>query len=302
MARLEATLDLRCLLAGSTVMNVDPYGEREVPFHVLLEGECQLELSGTLYPMRAGDVFIIPSGERHRIITGGGGTTVQTRKREGSTFGLVTSDTDAEGNNPVIDLFCGHYKVSAGSGSLLFGSLPTPTQASLFASEEGASTLTQLSSLMRAEAERDGPGSAAILSAFCTVLIALVLRTSPDGGGRDQLWTAVADPRMGRVVWEIVQRPGDDWSVERLCRMTNFSRATFYRRFRAVTGMTFVEFLTKARLMRAADELVGSDATVARVAALVGYRSESAFTRVFAAAMGQTPARFRRSQSETAKG
>ena len=297
MARLEASLDKRCLLAGSTTMAIDPNAEREVPFHVLLEGECDLEVGGRLHHMQAGDVVIIPSGQRHRIITGGLDAHSGTRERQQSSYDLIMSD-GREDDPPVIDLFCGHYRVGAGAGSILFGSLPTPTQASLSASGDGdgAATLARLSALLRAEADVDGAGSSAIMSALCTVLIALVLRTGTDAGGRARLWTAVADERMSRVVQEVLANPGEEWSVERMSASALVSRATFFRRFQAATGMTFGRFLVRARLMHAADLLIDGDASVAQIASQVGYRSESAFTRAFRDEVGQTPARFRREQ------
>jgi AraC family transcriptional activator of mtrCDE len=55
-------------------------------------------------------------------------------------------------------------------------------------------------------------------------------------------------------------------------------------------------FLVKTRLMAAADLLKSSDATVATIAAEVGYQSESAFSRAFRTEFGTTPARLRRDQ------
>jgi AraC family transcriptional activator of mtrCDE len=49
--------------------------------------------------------------------------------------------------------------------------------------------------------------------------------------------------------------------------------------------------------MTAAELLLTTDAKVATVAAQVGYRSESAFSRSFRAAIGTTPARFRRASA-----
>ncbi len=72
------------------------------------------------------------------------------------------------------------------------------------------------------------------------------------------------------------------------------SRATFIRRFGRSTGMTVGAFLTQARLMTAAELLATTDSTVATIAAQVGYRSESAFSRSFREANGTTPGRFRR--------
>lgn len=292
MARLDASLDRRCRLGGSTRMEVASEGPLAVPFHVLLEGSCTLEVGGELYPMRAGDVVVIPSNAGHRILTAGAGAMQGTTERAGESIVFTASADAAE---PVIDLFCGHYTVSPGAGAILFGSLPTPTVAPLFDSEPGRATLVRLSELMRAEAERDADGSAAIMSAFCTVLIALVLRTVGGPGARAGAWTAVPDPNVSAAIRRVLARPGDDWSISALSSQAAMSRATFIRRFQAATGMTFGSFLTRARLMTAADLLVDSGWTVSAVAAHVGYRSESAFTRAFRAAVGETPARFRRS-------
>ena len=296
MARLEATLDKRCLLAGSTEMEVAGGPPRDIPFHVLLEGECDLEVAGALHHMTAGDVVIIPSGGRHRIITAGSGSARSIAERPGATFSLTTS---AAGGEPVIDLFCGHYTIGAGAGAILFGSLPTPTQVSMFRSEDSRAELVRLSESMRAEADRDGAGSAAIMSAFCTVLIAMVLRTNSAVSTHGRIWTAVADSSLTGVIQDVLARPGDRWTIERLSARTSMSRATFIRRFQAATGMTFGQFVTRARLMTAADLLAGSDLGVAAVAAEVGYRSESAFTRAFRSETGQTPARFRRAHQES---
>lgn len=295
MARLEATLDTRCLLGGSTQMEPLPRAPREIPFHVLLEGECILEVDGTLHPMTAGDVVIITTGSPHRILTAGTGPTRSTIKRRGNTFAVTTSDDDGE---PVIDLFCGHYTISAGAGAILFGSLPAPTHVSLFQSQGGHVTLTRLSELLRSEAERDGAGTAAIMSALCTMLIALVLRTSGTSDPHARLWTAVAEPRLSRIIQLILARPEERWSIERLSAEAAMSRATFIRHFRVATGMTFGQFLVRARLMTAADMLTNSDRNIAAIAAQVGYKSESAFTRAFRAATGETPSRFRRSQRD----
>lgn len=297
MARLDASLDRRCRLGGSTSMEVASEGARSVPFHVLLEGECTLEVGGELHPMKAGDVAVIPSNAGHRILTAGGGPARGTTERRGESISFTAS---SDGGPPVIDLFCGHYSVSPGAGAILFGSLPTPTVASLFDSEAGRSTLVRLSELMRAEAERDSDGSAAIMSAFCTVLIALVLRTAGGPSTRIGAWTAVPDVQVSAAIRQVLARPGDAWSIAALSRQGAMSRATFIRRFQAATGMTFGAFLTRARLMTAADLLVGSGWTVSAVAAHVGYRSESAFTRAFRTAVGETPARFRRSHATAA--
>jgi AraC-like DNA-binding protein len=295
MARLGAALDKRCLLGAGTRMDVPPYAELEAPFHVLLEGECRLQAGAVLLDLRPGDVVMIPSGAPHRVITSGGDSLQGIADTEGDVF--MTSHSE-HGGEPVIDLFCGHYTFDAGAGSLLFGSLPDPVHVSFGQSAEGDEVLRMLSALMRGEARREGEGTAAILSALCTVLLAMVLRTSPGDLTSATLWTASADGRIASAVEGMLSEPGADWTIERLSRAAAMSRATFLRHFTQDTGMTVGAFLARARLMAAAELLVTTEATVAAVAGQVGYHSESAFSRAFRAELGTTPARFRRESKQ----
>jgi AraC family transcriptional activator of mtrCDE len=294
LARLGAVLDKRCLLGGSTRMEISARGEREATFHVLLTGTCTLQVGTVRLELGPGDVVLIPSGRPHRVITSGSGPVTGTVETPGDAFVTTRS---AERDDTVIDLFCGHYTFGAGAGALLFGSLPEPVHVSFGQSAESDDVLRMLSVLMRGEAEQERDGTAAILSALCTVLLAMVLRSSRGVHTSATLWTAAGDDRIARAIEQVLLDPGGDWSIDRLSRTAAMSRATFLRHFTRSTGMTVGGFLGQARLMTAAELLLTTDATVATVAARVGYRSESAFSRSFRAATGTTPARFRRASA-----
>lgn len=288
MARPEATLDRRCLLSPVTHMRV-VYEGRVAPFHILLEGACEVRVGNTVIEMRAGDVVIIPSGAHHQITTPGDGAPQGTVESRGSAF-ITTRSEHGEG---VVDLLCGHFAYEAGAGALLFQSLPDPLHVA-FARRDGADgTIRSLSGLLRDEAEREEQGTAAILSALCSVILAMALRTSPESHGAT-LWTAAGDQGIASAVERMVADPGGDWSIERLSRSSSMSRATFLRRFVRSTGVTVGVFLARTRMMAASNLLLTDTGTVADIAARVGYNSESAFGRAFRAATGQTPARFRR--------
>lgn len=292
MARLKATLDKRCLLGPATTMDVSGRGELEAPFHVLLDGECRLHVGDTVLAMRPGDVVVLPSGAPHRIITSGRGKRQGTVETEGAAFGTIRSDrTDSS----EVDLFCGHYTFDASPGALLLRSLPPSIHVSFGQSDD---VLRMLSTLMRGEAQREGDGTAAILAALCTVLLAMVLRTAKGTTTANTLWTAVADQRIAEVVRTVLDEPGADWTIDRLSRTAAMSRASFQRHFARDTGMTVGVFLTRTRLMTAAERLTTSDATIATIAAEVGYQSESAFSRAFRAEFGTTPARLRRDRRQ----
>ncbi|WP_329423481.1 AraC family transcriptional regulator [Streptosporangium sp. NBC_01495] len=290
LARAQATLDRRCLLAGATLMDMPAQGEGKAPFHVLLDGACTLELPDRRVELRPGDVALLPRGTPHRVRTTGSGRTQGVVETLGGAFSTVRSRT-GEG---VIDLFCGYYSFGPGAGAMLFRSLPDPLRVSFAESGEVEEIVRMLSAIMRREARNDGPGTAAILSALCDALLAMVLRKSSGRLAETALWTAAHDERIRAVIDEVLRDPGADWPIARLTRVAAMSRATFIRHFSRDTGMTVGAFLTHIRLMTAAELLVDTDRTIASVAADVGYRSESAFSRAFRLATGSTPARFRR--------
>jgi AraC-like DNA-binding protein len=297
MARLEARLDKRCLLSGSTRMDVAAHGAKEAPFHVLLEGTCQLEVGPKLLTLHAGDVVVIPRGGPHRVTTVGAQNEGGITEASGEAFTTTRSEN---GGPAVIDLFCGHFTFGAGAGTILFQSLPEPLHVSFGQSTDTDEVLRMLSVLMRREAQHEGDGTAAILSALCTALLAMMLRTARGPATDASLWTAVADDQIGRAISRILEDPGADWTIERLSRDAAMSRATFIRRFGRSAGMTIGKFLAQIRLMSASELLLTTDSTVATVAAQVGYQSESAFSRAFRVAMGESPARFRRASSKAA--
>ncbi|MGH3377351.1 MAG: AraC family transcriptional regulator [Actinoallomurus sp.] len=293
MARLQASLDKRCLLAATTVMAVPAHGEGEAPFHVLLDGICTLELPGRRIELRPGDVILLPQGAPHWIRTAGDGRTQGVVETPGETFATVHSPA----GDQTIDLFCGHYSYGSGAGAMLFRSLPDPLHVSFAETGEATEVVRMLSTIMRREAQNDGPGTAAILSYLCNALLAMVLRKSNHRPADAALWTAADDERIRVVIDALLREPGVNWSIARLARLTGMSRATFVRHFSHRTGMTVGTFLTHVRMMIAADLLTETDRTVATVAAEVGYHSESAFSRAFRLASGSTPARFRRNMA-----
>ncbi|MBB4683972.1 AraC family transcriptional regulator [Amycolatopsis jiangsuensis] len=298
MAQLEARLERRCLLGVlgvGTRMDAARRAPFEAPFHVLLEGECRLQAGSTLLHLRAGDMVLLPSGAPHRIFTVGPGEPRGTTETPGEV--LIRTLSEPGAGDPVIDLFCGHYVFGTGAGRLLFRSLPDPVHVSFGQVAESDEVLRMLSVLLRREAEREGEGTAAILASLCTVLLAMVLRTSRGAATTATLWTAATDGRISRAVEGILRDPAAGWSIERLSCEAAMSRASFLRHFTDETGATVGAFLARVRLMAAAELLTSTEETVARVAARSGYQSESAFSRAFRAAFETTPARFRREQA-----
>ncbi|GII59014.1 putative HTH-type transcriptional regulator [Planotetraspora thailandica] len=292
LAHLEGTLDTRCLFTGRTAVSHPDLPAGEVPFHLVLEGECSLELVDRTVQLVAGDIVLLSRGQAHTVHSGAG-TEPGILRQNGAAF----TTAQAVGSGDLLDLFCGHYTFRPGAGDILFATLPEVVHVNLGAqASEHARALT---ALMRYEADNEGHGTAVILSSLCDVLLAMALRHSPQRHPTDRApWTAIDDMRIQTAIDALVHDPGHEWTIAELAEIAAMSRATFIRHFTRGTGMSVGVFLTKVRMMIAADLLTNTDQSIGSIAATVGFSSESSFGRVFRLTTATTPARFRR---ETAR-
>ncbi len=70
------------------------------------------------------------------------------------------------------------------------------------------------------------------------------------------------------------------------------SRSSFAARFRATVGEPPMEYLTRWRMLLAADKLVNNGATISAIAPALGYDSDSAFGAAFKRVFGYSPRQF----------
>jgi AraC-like DNA-binding protein len=89
------------------------------------------------------------------------------------------------------------------------------------------------------------------------------------------------------------------WTVQSLANVAGMSRTAFAVRFKELVGTTPLDYLNGWRMRVARQALTESDERLARVAERVGYLSETAFSAAFKRVTGQSPGRFRTSQSRT---
>lgn len=100
-----------------------------------------------------------------------------------------------------------------------------------------------------------------------------------------------ADERFLEVLSETIFKNMEDaeLDVEKLARILNMTRTTLYRKIKAVTNFTPVEFINITRLKKAAELLAEGDYKVYEVADRVGFRSQSNFARSFHKQFNTTP-------------
>ena len=97
--------------------------------------------------------------------------------------------------------------------------------------------------------------------------------------------------RIGRAVDYIRRRYREAFTVEDLAAIAGMSASSFYEHFRAVTGMTALQFRTQIRLQEARRLMMVDGMTAAEAGFRVGYNSPSQFSREYARVHRLSPRR-----------
>jgi AraC-like DNA-binding protein len=105
---------------------------------------------------------------------------------------------------------------------------------------------------------------------------------------------ALADKQMNAAISAMHENPAYRWTLEALGSSVGMSRSIFALKFKEMVGTPPMEYLTRWRMMLAADKLTNSDDSTTAIALSVGYESEGAFGKTFKRVMGCSPRRFSR--------
>jgi AraC-like DNA-binding protein len=136
--------------------------------------------------------------------------------------------------------------------------------------------------LIRALAQAARPGAwAGAVGASTLQTMLLVLRASRDG---------VREPAWFRELLAVLNHHrvgGVDLAA--IASGLGWSAATLRRRFQALAGMSLRDWMVRSRMTRAQQALTDSHASVATIAAGLGYRSRAHFNRHFLAHVGRAP-------------
>jgi AraC-like DNA-binding protein len=283
--------------AASIAPLLEPGAERVVIFHLITEGECFVEL-GDQPPVHlgAGDVVIFPQGDAHRMTSAPGWAPAA-----GSRLDLVLSRRPRQivygGGGATTRLVCGYLACDARFARMLLAGLPAVLKVNVRGSNAGvwleASVRYALS-----EARSPRPGGAGVLAKLAEVLFIEVLRLyiNEQSEGRTGWLAGVGDRIVGAALRELHKRPSHAWTLEELARAAGTSRSVLAERFQCLVQVSPMQYLTQWRMLLASNLLCRSNAPLSRIAADVGYQTDTAFSRAFRREFGSPPATWRRTQ------
>ncbi|WP_173921374.1 AraC family transcriptional regulator [Agromyces sp. Marseille-P2726] len=302
IARVLQTLRMRGVFYCRSELT-EPWGLEmpaiadSVSFHVPTTGSCWLRVDGAdPVELRAGDLALVPRGRGHDIMSAPGiGPSPRVDRLPQQYLGPHYSVLRHGGGGRATRLICGIVAFDDPAARELVRGLPSVLTVRGDAPAM-ASSIRDTLRLMADELTRAQPGAEAVATRLADVLVVQAIRAwlSDDPTGRDGWLLALQDDRIGRALEAMHAEPGRDWSLEQLARAATMSRSSFSARFSGMLGEAPMAYLTRWRMTVAAGRLRDDHATVAQVAAELGYQSEAAFTRAFARTMGTTPGAVRR--------
>lgn len=197
----------------------------------------------------------------------------------------------ADGDGPGPTLIVGAYPVRGEISRRLLDALPVVLRVP--AGGTGDAVLDHLA----AEVAVDAPGQQVVLDRLLDWMLVCTLREWFDrpGGEPPAWWAAQRDPVAGPALRLLHAEPAAPWTVAALAARIGVSRSMLAKRFPELVGEPPLTYLTRWRMTLAADLLVQDEgATLAEVAAAVGYSDPFGFSAAFKRVRGVNPSAYRR--------
>jgi AraC-like DNA-binding protein len=189
-------------------------------------------------------------------------------------------------------MICGYLGSDSAEGNPVISNLPSLLK--LDAEQGGAAEWIRSTFQYAADEVAAGrPGSETVLAKLSELLFVEAVRRYAQALPQGQTgWLAgLRDPHVSRALALLHRDITRAWNVDDLSREVGLSRSALADRFTGLIGMPPMHYVTNWRMQVATQKL--GNAT--KVADLVGYSSEAAFSRAFKKAFGTAPATWRRS-------
>lgn len=279
--------------------------EHVIEYHAVARGSCWAGIrGGPSAHLSAGDVVMFPHGDAHFVASGLGmrgrsdvnwlanpqaePLPLRIAVNGDNVVHSVPPDQDAD-----TTIICGFIGCDLQPYNPLIAALPRMLH---LPAEDDSGWMAQFAGRAVAESRARRSGSEALLARMSETMFVDAVRRYVDGLPEESAgWLAgLRDRFVGRALGLLHETPAYDWSIEELGQRVGMSRSALHDRFVELIGMPPMRYLAQWRMQVAGRLLLETRATVAAIAADVGYESEAAFARAFKRQVGQPPAAWRR--------
>ena len=261
-----------------------------IKFHAVVTGECWVSVEGVPEPLRvsAGECFLLARGRPFRIAS-----DLSVKPVDFMSLLPTAHEGRVLTHNGGGDYFSigGYFALDAGPAGLLLDQLPPVIH---IRKEPARSNLRWCVERMQQELIDPQPGGAAIVRQLAAMVLVEALRSQPPVEGHTRIgWLfALADKQIRAAMEAMHEAPGYRWTLHELASRAAMSRTRFALQFKKCVGMTPMDYLTRWRMLLAADRLTRSSDSIAQIASSFGYESEKSFGTAFKRVMKHSPRRY----------
>ncbi len=274
------------------------FGRHEgIKFQAVLSGGFWVCVEGVDEPVRvnAGDCFLLPRGLPFRLTSDPALPPVDAHTLLDLPLNGRVGKINGGGDS--FSAGC-HFTFAGAHADLLLGMLPPIVH---IRAESDKAAMRWFVERLMLELREPQPGGFVVAQQLATMILVQALRLQLTEGSRGGVgWLfALSDKQMSTAIHAMHDDPAHRWTIQALAERAGMSRSNFALRFRQTVGTSPMEYLTRWRMMVAADRLATSGDAIAVVAPALGYESESAFGTAFKRVMGCSPRQYARAPAAT---
>ncbi len=263
-------------------------------FHLVLSGEALLNLEGE-EPLRleAGNMAIVTSGRDH--------TVVDATQRPDGELPEISAQVKGHGLEPLLlggeeaitNMLTARFSFDVDLARPLLSALPSVLV--LRGLNERPPEWMRIGLAFLAQEGYGRSGRQAIINRVGDILFIECVRDYVESlpAGANNWLLALRDPALSAVLSAMHREPERPWSVPELAGLACLSRSAFAERFGNVMGKPPLTYLAEHRMRLAVWQLKHTQQPVCRIAEMVGYASETAFSQAFKRLYGSSPSRYR---------
>ncbi len=264
--------------------------------YAVVSGACWLAVEGVAEPVRltAGDCLLLPRGWPFRIASDlsmaptSSEALISTERGGGVTTVGGGGDCMAVG---------GYFAFHGDRAGILLSVLPPVVH---IRRDSDRAALRWAMDRMMQELREPQPGGHLMAEHLAHLILVQALRAHVADGAKGGVgWLfALADRQMSAAIGAMHGDPAFRWTLQALAEQAGMSRSSFALKFKATVGASPMDYLTRWRMLLAADRLESSGEPVSTIALALGYEFESAFSTAFKRVMGLSPRQYGRRQAK----
>lgn len=292
LLRLQGALYCQSELTAPWGVEMPAMGGKMM-FHIVLAGDCWLTQPGQdPLLLTEGSLALLPKGQGHEIRS-------EKRIECKHLFDIPVTHVSERyellsfgGGGAQTSLACGVIGFDHLAGEKLVQQLPSV----IYMPSEQAQSYGQLAlaqQMLATEARSLTTGGETVVAHLADIIVIQAIRhwlqTAPEA---EKGWLgALKDPKLGKALTAIHQKPAEAWTVDLLATQAGMSRSSFTARFSQSLGVSVKQYLTEWRMNLARARLKNDHVPLGQLAEELGYQSEAAFSRAYKRVMGESPVR-----------